>query len=161
VARLEPHFKEVIVSANHPERFVFLDARIVRDEAPGQGPLMGIASGLGASRHEVNFVIACDIPRLDFGFVRRMLRRARDFDCVVPKTAAGHLEPLCAVYRKSALPVMRATLAEGKRKISDAFPQCRVAWENLADAAWLRNINTIEDYQTYLTETSTSERGQR
>ncbi len=78
--QLKKRFSEVIVSANDPERFVFLGLRIVVDREPGLGPLMGIASALAAVRNDRAFVMSCDTPEINFAFIERMLAEAAGYD---------------------------------------------------------------------------------
>ncbi|HIJ64723.1 MAG TPA: molybdenum cofactor guanylyltransferase [Candidatus Hydrogenedentes bacterium] len=161
VSGLQRHFKEVIISANDPKEYAFLGERVVGDETPGRGPLMGIVSTLEASTYDVNFVVACDIPHIDFHFVRKMLRKSRHYDGVVPRTRAGNLEPLCAVYRKSGLLAMRAALTAGKRRIVAAFDDCRITHIELANGEWLKNINTMGEYKELLAkEMAATKRGE-
>lgn len=143
-----PHFNEIIIAGGEHESLSFLKARSIPDEVPGQGPLRGIVSALAASRHNLNFVIACDIPWVNIGLLRRLLQETHEYDCVVPVTAEGHYEPLFAVYRKSALPAMRRALDEDKRRIVAAFPYCRVKTVSLSTIDVIANINTLNDYYT-------------
>jgi molybdopterin-guanine dinucleotide biosynthesis protein A len=140
------HFDEVLIAANDTEKYGFLGVPIVPDRIQGQGPLMGIASSVEASRHDLNFVTACDCLSIDIPFVHTMLRRAADCDCVVPVNADGYFEPLCAVYRKSALHAMWRTLHEGERRIRVVFPRCRTVYVPLPAETPLENINTPEDF---------------
>jgi molybdenum cofactor guanylyltransferase len=148
--QLEGQFREVLVSANDPEKYRFLGVDVVRDREPDQGPLMGIASTLEAAKSRIVFVVACDIPVIDMGFVRRMLSEASRYDCVIPEHGAGRFEPLFAVYGKSALPAIRGLLASGERRIRALFPLVRMKTLDMGDAPWFTNINTIEDYAEFL-----------
>ena len=147
--QLAHRFDEVLISTNEPEKYAFLPARAVRDLAPGQGPLMGIASAAAAAAHERVFVTACDIPVVDLNTVSRMLVLADDCDCVIPMSFVGH-EPLFAVYRKSAVPAMHDALDAGERRISAVFPRVRTRFYDLGYAPWYRNLNTREDVAAFL-----------
>jgi len=149
--RLAGRFDQILISANEPEKLAFLGLEVVPDRIPGQGPLMGIASALEASSSELNFVVACDIPRIHIGFVEEMLAEAErsGADVVVPTTGSEEYEPLFAVYRKSALESINKVLASGGRRISDIFAQCRVKYVRLTDTEWLRNLNTPAEYEEF------------
>ena len=149
-AQLQPHFDQILISANDPARFDFLGSVVVPDKIPDLGPLMGIVSCLEASAYDLNFVVACDIPTIDIPFVRRMLRRVKDYDCLVPANDRGQLEPLFAVYRKSALDALWSALAAGQCKISDALARCNTQYVGLPGTVWLDNINTARDYEELL-----------
>jgi molybdopterin-guanine dinucleotide biosynthesis protein A len=149
--QLRPYFKQIIVSTNNITRHSFLGAKVVEDEASGKGPLMGIASSLKASAHDVNFVIACDIPEIDTGLIRAMLRQVGDYDAVAPAIAPMRYEPLFAVYRKSSLPIIEQTLESGNNRVIDALSHCRVKYIDLSGRQ-LTNVNTIGDYHRFIKE---------
>ncbi len=145
--QLRPHFKEILISSSDADKYAFLGERVVGDEVPGQGPLMGMASSLEASKHDLAFVIACDIPVLDADLVLKMLREAEGYDGVVPLADGSLPEPLFAVYRKSVIAAAREVLSSGKRKVSEVFAQLRIKFINLDKP--VRNINTPADYEEF------------
>lgn len=155
IRSLVPLSREVIVSLNDGERHEDLrpvlpaGVRVVYDERPGQGPLMGIYAGLKASHTEINLVVACDIPEIDPGFITEMRSFAGDHDVVASVDREGRTNALLALYRRSVIPLMKKQLDEGRRKIVLFYPECRVKYVPLRDGAWYRNINTMDDYRTY------------
>ena len=149
--QLRGHFDEILISANEPEKLAFLGLKVVPDRVRGQGPLMGIASALEASRNELNFVVACDIPQIDVGLVESMLAEARrsGADVVIPTASDQRHEPLYAIYRKSVLDAANQVLAAGGRKIAEIFDLCRVEYFYLSDAKRLANLNTQAEYEEF------------
>ena len=143
--QIRPFFAETLVSSNDAALHDFLGATVVADDVAGKGPMMGIVSALRASANDVNFVIACDMPEVDTGLMRAMLRQVRDCDAVVPKVGTDFYEPLFAVYRKSALPAMEKLVQSGNNKIIDSFSRCRVRYVDLPGRQF-RNINTRAEY---------------
>ncbi|MHC4335968.1 MAG: molybdenum cofactor guanylyltransferase, partial [Planctomycetota bacterium] len=148
--KLTPHFDHVIVSADDASKYAFLGVPVVPDRIAGRGPLMGIASALAASGSDVNFVLACDVPQFDMGLVRRMLRRCRDHDAVVPRTGGSQYEPLFAVYTKSALKAIEQALSSGKTRVMDGLSGCDVEYIELGPDEQLKNINTMDEYRQFL-----------
>jgi molybdenum cofactor guanylyltransferase len=140
---------EVLVSANDPERYAFAGLRVVPDERPGEGPLMGIYSCLLAARHDRMLVAACDIPELPLSFLQSMLRLAARADIVAPRDAAGRLHPVLAVYRRSIAPMARAVLARGERRVAALCSEAglRTDYVSLPEGSWYRNLNTPADYE--------------
>ena len=158
-ARLDGRFDQILISANEPDKYAFLGFDVVPDKIQGQGPLMGIASGLEASANELNFIIACDIPNINITCVNRMLNEAVESraDIVVPTTGEGKYEPLFAAYSKNTLKAINKALTSGKRKIRDVFTLCTVKYFEMKDADWLINLNTMvefEEFQRKLTDKS-------
>jgi len=158
--QLQPHFKEVFISANDAGKFAFLGSTVVEDEMPDQGPLMGIVSVLRASPWALNLVVACDIPEVDVRILRSMMRNAGhcEVDAVVPRMGESHTEPLFAVYAKSALTGLSKALDAGVRRVRDALSWCNVYYLDSAAEAPMTNLNTIEDYGRY---TSTAPKDER
>jgi molybdopterin-guanine dinucleotide biosynthesis protein A/nucleoside-triphosphatase THEP1 len=149
--QLRDFFDEILISANEADKFAFLGFEVIPDKVPEQGPLMGIASALEASANELNFVVACDIPKINPACVNRMLTEALESqaDIVVPTTGEEKYEPLFAIYRKSALEAINKTLSSGKRKITEVFTLCRVKHIELDNTDWLVNLNTMADYEEF------------
>lgn len=116
VRQIKELFGEVVIVTNQEIPFEVPDAIVTHDETPYQGPLGGIAAGLKASSHDVNFVMAVDMPFASPQVVDYLAALAEGADAVVPMTAHG-TEPLFAFYNKRCLPMIDAVLAQGERKI--------------------------------------------
>ncbi len=151
VSQLEDHFQEIIIGANDLEKYRFLNLPVIPDLEEGKGPLMGIYSTLLRSNHEINFVVACDIPDLDIQYIKELIRQAKDHQIVIPTWKNGKHEPLFAVYRKSILDNIKKLLAADQRKISLLFQSTDVKYMPLPDEVkWYKNLNTMEDYKKYI-----------
>jgi molybdopterin-guanine dinucleotide biosynthesis protein A len=147
---LEPHFSEIIVCADSAAKYDFLPYRVVEDEEPGMGPLMGILSGLRASTRPLNFVMACDIPEIDIFFIERLKSYATDYDIVVPLTGERLMEPLFAFYKRTVIPKIEKLLKQGVRKVIKLYNLCTVKYVPMQNTEWFYNLNTDEDYERYL-----------
>ncbi len=132
-----------------------LGLRTIGDDWPGAGPLGGIATALRASSARWSLVVACDLPYLtkpwlDYAIGRAFASRA---EAVVPMGALG-AEPLCAIYHERAETAIRAALAQGTRKVTEALKNLSV--ETIEPAEWkafdsegllFKNMNAPEDYE--------------
>jgi len=164
ISQLEPHFSEVLISVAPGQRLgswpgvrkaqpltgEYPSLRVVDDETPGQGPLGGILAGLKAATNDASAVVACDIPDVSVPLLRSLARAAGNAEIAVPVGPAGHFEPLFAVYRKSATPAIEDLLQAGERSILPLFGRCRTTVLRIEDTAWLRNLNTRADYESYI-----------
>ncbi|PIU54986.1 MAG: hypothetical protein COS89_08570 [Deltaproteobacteria bacterium CG07_land_8_20_14_0_80_38_7] len=101
---LKEKFTEIIVVTNKPELYEHLTNRIllIRDEESYCGPLMGIYSGLKASKYNINFVCAVDMPFINYKLVDCLFEFTRNFEAVVAKVK-GRLEPLFGFYSKQII----------------------------------------------------------
>ncbi len=147
VDRLKDLFDDIVISGGCADDYDFLGLEVVPDRVEGQGPLMGIASALDRARNDLSFVIACDIPDFELGFISRLAARAEGFDAVLPINARGELEPVFAYYRKSVIETARAVLASGGRSILDLVSRVRTRTVPLPEGREIRNINTANDYE--------------
>ena len=143
-------FDEVLISVSDRGKFNFLGHRLVLDEKPGEGPMMGIKTALQSSRNEKNFVIACDIPDIDQGFLRKLIREAAFFDITLPISQTGRLEPLFAVYAKAVIPEMEKLLSDDVLSLLPLYERCHVRYVPMGENSWFRNLNTRKDYEDYL-----------
>jgi molybdopterin-guanine dinucleotide biosynthesis protein A len=152
--QLMPLFPEVLISSNEAGKYGFLKLPIIADEWPGQGPLMGILSCLKAAKQERVLVVACDIPVMDPGYIRTLMRLSEQADIVMPISEDGRHEPLFAVYRKTVIPRAEAALAQGKRRIVEVLPGMTVIHPTMP-SEWYYNLNTQEDYDAFWQATLT------
>ena len=123
--RLSPLFDELLLVTNHPESYAFLDWPMCPDRYPDCGPLAGIHAALSTIGKPGAFVCACDMPLLDPKLIRFLCGLVDDRQAVIPWLPEGP-EPLHAVYNKSALPVIEASLRAGRRKISALYESLRI-----------------------------------
>ena len=148
--QIDDLFDEILISTSRRDEFDHLDYPVILDDRPGEGPLAAIGSALNAARFEKNFVIACDIPDINIGFLGRLVESAAGYEIVVPVSPNDKYEPLFAVYSKSILPQISELLTKGERSLIPLFKICRTRFILLNSNTWFRNLNTREDYEAYL-----------
>lgn len=145
---------DLIVVTSDPTYLELLDAttRLVPDQKPGMGSLMGIYSGLREAYYSHALVVACDMPFLNLALVRHMLPLADGHDVVIPRLD-GMMEPLHAIYGKSCLPHMLELLDQGQRRIISFFDRVRVRYVERQEVDRFDpshfsfiNVNTPQDW---------------
>jgi molybdopterin-guanine dinucleotide biosynthesis protein A len=104
---LQPAVDEIVLvgkSEEHCERFSHLaGVRCVHDIRKGTGPIGGLHAGVRASRGDLLFICACDMPCIDTRVVRTLFEALGAYDAAIPSWDPEMLEPLHAVYRKEPL----------------------------------------------------------
>ena len=122
---------------------------MVGDLITGTGPLGGIHTGLKEMSSVAGLVVACDMPRLDSGVLRKQCDMwcTADGDALVP-LVAGRPEPLHAVYGKQCLPAIEEQIKRGEYRVRALFEAVRVRfWEpDSAEARTFANVNTPADW---------------
>ena len=147
--QLRPRFKQILISSNDKDKFDFIDTRVIEDNLPNCGPLMGIASALEVSLYDLNAVVACDIPNIDIDFLLNMLKQCGEYDAVVP-IKQNFYEPLFAVYRKTMLQNMKKLLSSGVYKIIEVFKMNKIKFVDFDNSDKYCNLNTWQEYQNYI-----------
>lgn len=99
---------------------------IVEDIYPLKGPLGGMYSGLQASLTFFNLVIGYDMPFIESSLIQYMICNTESYDVIIPCHDQDLLEPLCAIYSKNCLPVMKKNIQIGKLAVRDIFPFLKV-----------------------------------
>jgi len=138
-----------------PTRYSALGYDVIPDDAPSIGPLGGIATALRHSNQGWNLIVGCDLPFLTSRWLDYLIGRAVESssDAVIPQSSAG-AEPLCAMYRKTCVTPLLASIARGIRKVTDAFAGLKIdavtppEWKPFDESGHLfKNMNTPGDFE--------------
>jgi len=135
-----------------PAIYADLGLPVVADRFPGWGPLAGIEAALAATTCNANLILACDMPAIRENLLEELF--AAGGDCALPRHDEGRMEPLCAVYHRQCLPVIRAALEAGLRKVTDVLQWMTreglaIRYVRVSDPASFANLNTPEDWSRY------------
>ena len=131
----------------------------VPDLADSWGPLGGIQAALHAAEAEWCIAIACDLPFVSGGLLRRLFElrsnKTENFDAVVPIQADDYPQPLCGMYRR--LPCLDAadqSITNGEHSPRALLDRVKTRYVPFADISDLTgasnfffNINTPENYE--------------
>jgi molybdopterin-guanine dinucleotide biosynthesis protein A len=137
----------VLLATGARTRYAERGLEVVLDRYSDAGPLAGLEAGLSAVRASTAgdalvIVLACDMPHVGADLLRVLLARAaadRELAASLFASDTGP-EPLCGVYRTSALAAIRAALDAGERKMLSFVEQvaadgtsARVCWTSMRD----------------------------
>lgn len=148
--QLEGHFDQIIIGANNPDKYSFLNLDVIPDIERDKGPLMGMLSCLKASNNDVNFITACDIPQMNIILIKTMIQLSDAADIVLPLTGNDKHEPLFAVYKKSVISYAEQILNNNGRRIIDLTEYCKVKYVDFSQSDWYHNLNVKEQYTSYM-----------
>jgi molybdopterin-guanine dinucleotide biosynthesis protein A len=152
-AALTPHVREVVLLAPDQDSGA-LGLPVVADAAGGGGPLAGLVAALEyavASGDRGVLALACDLPLVDSGLLGALVSFWAGEDIVAPEHA-GRIQPLCAVWSVTALPLARVALASADRSPLNLSQRLRV--RSVSEADWrdfagsvepLLNVNAPDD----------------
>lgn len=137
-------------------------AETVPDIRTDCGPLCGILSSLLYCGKDILFVTAVDMPFSDRALAQELADLLNDtatgagaeVDAVIPVSPDGRQHPLCAVYRKSCVPVLEQQLGEGNFKVRDLLKKLNVRFVQVSDVTdgekKLTNMNDQSAYRKTL-----------
>ena len=156
--RLRQVADEIVIAANDCDAYRAYGDRCAPDHYSGMGTLAGIHAGLSAARHDLAFVVGCDMPFVNPTVIAWLMEHATGYDVTILQHADG-IEPLHAAYRKSCLGPIAEALEAGKRRAYAFHEQVRVRYVSPAEIAHLdpelrsfRNLNTPEEWREALRE---------
>jgi len=147
---------ELLIVTGQPEKYASFGDLTTPDLMPGNGPLGGIHAALTKSAHQLALITACDLPFISAPLCRLLIGvMAPGLDAATP-LYRGRIEPLCAVYSKTALKVIERRLSLGLNKTTLLFDELKVRYVEEAELSKAEiclekvffNLNTPSDLAT-------------
>lgn len=143
-------FSEVLISAAAKGTYEEMGFPVVYDEHADIGPMEGICQILAHATEDYVFVCGADMPFIKKELVEYMAEFiSSDYDCYC-LVDEDHIHPLCAIYSKSMLPVIRAQIETGNYRLLNVLRNVRTKYIRLETSCFekriVRNINTREEY---------------
>ncbi len=144
-------FEEIILSTSDDKQYEEYGLPVVKDIYPNCGPISGLHAALCACKSDALFCIPCDVPLFKLSLAEYICSKVEaGYDAVVPISKDGHMHPLCAVYKKSAVDIFEKQIHSKEFKIIDAYEQMKVNFIPLEESThaekYLINVNTPEEF---------------
>ena len=147
-------YKEIVKKKYHHSNLKFL-----KDEIPGQGPLVGIMTGLSRIKSDYALILPCDSPFVTRSFINNIFncfetskinQNSDDaYDSIVPQWDNGNIEPLHAIYTKNAIPEIEKLLKKGFNDVKSLTKHLKIKYVNVKyldkSKVSFKNINRPED----------------
>jgi molybdopterin-guanine dinucleotide biosynthesis protein A len=151
VTTLQAVFDKLVLVANDPSAYRFLELETIGDIFQDCGPLGGIHSALIRAGNADIFVSACDTPFVTRELVRYVVGFDSDAPAKIP-SFKQQLHPLCGLYTRNCLPASVERLESRRLRVLDFVesihaevipisPNLPFYREDL-----FANFNTPEDY---------------
>jgi molybdopterin-guanine dinucleotide biosynthesis protein A len=121
-----------------------LDAPMLIDRRPGRGPLAAFLDASLSIRAERIFAVAADQPAIDATDLQRIAASWRPGDEAVVPAHEGGIEPLAALYGRTAAIREGFRLPSGKNAMRDLIDRLAARFVP-CDAQRFRNVNRIGD----------------
>ena len=144
-------FSSPAIIANDTTLYGHLGLPVYPDIIKDAGSLGGIYTALYHSK-DYAFVVACDMPWLDPGCVRRVLDNVDGEDCVIP-FISGRLHPMHAAWSKGCMNEIEAMINQGNLRINDLLKRLKIKrlteeyFGGLPIERSVENVNTRQDLE--------------
>lgn len=92
------------------------------DEIPNIGPIGGLFTCLKKSSNELNIILSYDLPFVNEDLLFFLLQNLDANDAILPVFAKGKPEPLCGIYRKNIVDVMKDQIQKKAYAVHNIFP---------------------------------------
>lgn len=149
---LKPLCSKVVISSNS-NIYDFTGCEVWADELSVRAPIVGIYSCLKRSGTEVNILLSCDMPLVSYAMLEYLLGNSASYDITVPVHDGNFIEPLCGIYKKSSLKILKEFIDMGNFKLNECI---KAASNHLVSVGkqlpfyspmLFSNINTPDDYK--------------
>lgn len=154
---LKPLCSKIVISSNN-DIYDFTGCEVWPDELPDQAPIVGIYSCLKRSATEFNIFLSCDMPLMSSSLLEYLLANSEESAITVPVHGDGFIEPLCGIYKLSAMKVIKGFIEDGNFRLNDCI---RAGSHRLIPVNnqlsfyspdLFSNINTPDDFNNLLSD---------
>ena len=127
ISKLKHIVEDNIIIVGPPEKHPSCK-QVVPDLFNQKGLMVGLYSGLKASTSQYNLVVGCDMPFLKVELLQYIEEKIDSNDIIIPRYAKSYIEPLCAIYSKDCLEIMKRNIEAGILSIRKVFPYLKVKY---------------------------------
>ena len=153
LSRAGEAFQERLLSTNDPGLAQGTGFLPVKDRYEDAGPMSGIYSALLAAKSGAILTVPCDLPEFSAELAEFMLKQMPpDGDALICVDSAGKKHPLCGIFKKSCLPVLKAHLDTSRLKIMGMLETLNTVYLDVSehfDDRVFWNINTPRELTDY------------
>lgn len=138
-------FSDVKIVAKDSYKFESLSNLVLIDSTLADGPMAGIITALEDCLDDFCFITAADFYDLNENIISYILQSYLK-DQYLGLKINNRLQPLCGIYHRSCLPVLKEISLTKNYKMVDALKQLQSRSIELSIKKW-RNINNPEDLE--------------
>jgi FdhD protein len=154
IEKLKQIFTEIIVVTNNPKLYENLKVITTQDIYFQKGPLSGIHAALKRSSSEYIYLLACDMPEIDFKFIELMKEMiSRKHPEIVVARKDSYIEPFNGFYSKSLLKKIEELISQSKLSVRALMDRSIVEYIDLnkveTEKDLFLNLNTPQELNQY------------
>jgi len=147
--KLQNLFQHVALSAK-TDKFDF-KCKVITDKYKASSPLVGILS-MFESLPKVDsvFFLSVDAPFVDDVIIEKMMVQIDNTSDVIVAQSPSGVQPLCALYKRSILPLVEAQYKEGNHKLQTLLAKANTEYVLFKDDTPFTNLNHPKEYEKAL-----------
>ncbi len=144
--RLHQIFGRLYISTKQ-DKFDFV-CETIHDVSQESSPLVGLVSIFETIEEDEVFVLSVDTPFVDGDTIARLYKVAIDssLDAIVAQSPQGE-QPLCAIYRRSILPLAQELLSQGQHRLNGLLHNAKTHFVAFDDERLFKNLNYPHEYE--------------
>ncbi|MCX7695472.1 MAG: molybdenum cofactor guanylyltransferase [Caloramator sp.] len=152
--RLNTVFDDIVFITNDKTKFN-TKYRVVEDVVKDCGPIGAIYTALLNSKSQYVFVVGCDMPFINLGYVKYLIGvlEKKEAECLITKKG-GYFEPLYSFYSIDIKERLREAIDRGSFKIMDVVKDLRALYTSdeeierfTGNVDMFTNLNYKEDLE--------------
>ena len=147
IARFTPYFEKIYVGCKSREKFDF-EANFIEDllQYDDSAPHIGLISAFERLHERYICVLSVDTPFFSYEAFQKLLTYIdTDTDAIIAQSPKGD-QPLCAVYRDTVLPHLKALTKAKQYRFAALFERNSTTFVPFEDEKLFTNLNTPEEY---------------
>jgi len=146
--KLQTLFEHVYLSTKE-DKFTF-DAPCIYDTGEEASPLVALLSVFETLDTEEIFVLSVDAPFVDASVIDTLMSETwGESDVIVAESPSG-LQPLCARYHRSVLPLLKQQFRQNNHKLKDLLDLASSKVVYFKDDTLFTNLNHPNEYEEAL-----------
>lgn len=160
IEKLSKKFDEIIVVTNNKDIYKNMNCVATSDIIKDKGPIGGLHAGLLKSSSIYAYVIACDMPVINMGYINYLMKKLyyeEKYACI---TKFGNwIEPFNAFYSKNIIEYLESYIDKGGNSINGLLKELEIKYieENIArkySSNWdmFINFNTKDDILNFINQ---------
>ncbi len=147
IAKFTPYFENIYIGCKNRSKFNF-EANFIEDlpSYEDSAPHIGLISAFEQLKTETICVLSVDVPFFDATHFQTLLaHNQKETDAIIAKSPNG-TQPLCAIYKRSILPVLKELAQKKKYRFSYLFEKINTTYVPFEEEQIFTNLNTPEEY---------------
>lgn len=147
--RLSLYFDKVYISAKS-NKFDF-SVELIEDRYEASSPLVAIVSIFETLEMDEVFILSVDAPFISIEIIESLYKQAESSmaNIIVAKSSRG-IEPLCAIYRRTVLPLAKEFISQDKHRLGSLFDKLEIEIIEFTKEREFSNLNYPSDYKNAL-----------